>query len=184
MIRQGRYAEAEPLFERALGIDEKVLGPEHPDVATDLNNLALLYDHQGKYADADPLFHRAFDNLFQQFQYNFTYMSESERLGFSGYGGQRLPRLFQLCLSLQAKKDPQLAGSMYNLLLWEKSLIVGSVADMRRQIEASGDVEAVKLVGQLATKRTQIAALENVDPPDRDLWRQQIDQLEVGSKRS
>ena len=30
---QGRYAEAEPLYKRALAIREKALGPEHPDVA-------------------------------------------------------------------------------------------------------------------------------------------------------
>ena len=40
---QGRYAEAEPLYQRALAICEKALGPEHPDVATSLNNLAVLY---------------------------------------------------------------------------------------------------------------------------------------------
>ena len=39
----GRYAEAEPLYERALAIREKALGPDHPDVATSLNNLAVLY---------------------------------------------------------------------------------------------------------------------------------------------
>jgi len=27
---QGRYAEAEPLYKRALAIYEKALGPEHP----------------------------------------------------------------------------------------------------------------------------------------------------------
>src|SRR5262249_50692942 len=36
----GRYAEAEPLFKRALAIEEKALGAEHPSVATDLNNRA------------------------------------------------------------------------------------------------------------------------------------------------
>ncbi len=39
---QGKYAEAEPLYKRALRIDERALGPDHPDVATDLNNLAVL----------------------------------------------------------------------------------------------------------------------------------------------
>ena len=52
---QGRYAEAEPLYKRALAIREKALGPDHPDVAASLNNLAVLYDYQGRYADAEPL---------------------------------------------------------------------------------------------------------------------------------
>jgi tetratricopeptide (TPR) repeat protein len=32
-----------------------VLGPEHPDTALILNNLAVLYDHVGNYAKAEPL---------------------------------------------------------------------------------------------------------------------------------
>jgi tetratricopeptide (TPR) repeat protein len=35
------------------------LGPEHPDVAQSLNNLALLYGAQGKYSQAEPLYKRA-----------------------------------------------------------------------------------------------------------------------------
>ncbi len=41
--KQGRYADAEPLYKRALAIREKALGPNHPDVASSLNNLAELY---------------------------------------------------------------------------------------------------------------------------------------------
>ena len=35
------------------------LGPDHPDTATSLNNLAALYDSQGAYAKAEPLYLRA-----------------------------------------------------------------------------------------------------------------------------
>ncbi len=44
---QDRYAEAEPLYQRSMAIREKALGPEHPDVAQSLNNLAGLYEAQG-----------------------------------------------------------------------------------------------------------------------------------------
>ena len=43
---QGKYNEAEPLYERSQAIREKVLGPEHPDVAQSLNNRALLLKAQ------------------------------------------------------------------------------------------------------------------------------------------
>ncbi len=56
---QGRYAEAEPLYKRALAIAEQALGPAHPNVATSLNNLVGLYDAQGKYTDAEPLYQRS-----------------------------------------------------------------------------------------------------------------------------
>ncbi len=38
---------------------EKALGPDHPSVATNLNNLAVLYRAHGKYAEAEPLYKRA-----------------------------------------------------------------------------------------------------------------------------
>ena len=40
---QGRYDEAESLYQRALATRERVLGPDHPRVALSLNNLARLY---------------------------------------------------------------------------------------------------------------------------------------------
>ena len=36
-----QHAEAEPLYKRSLAIREKALGPDHPDVANSLNNLAV-----------------------------------------------------------------------------------------------------------------------------------------------
>ena len=55
----GNYAQAEPLFQRALKIDEKVIGPEHFRTATSLSNLAGLYQDVGDYAKAEPLYQRA-----------------------------------------------------------------------------------------------------------------------------
>ncbi|HEV8715352.1 MAG TPA: FxSxx-COOH system tetratricopeptide repeat protein [Candidatus Binatia bacterium] len=59
LCERARYAQAEPLYQRALAIQEKVLGSEHPDVALILNNLATLYDSQGQYAQAESLLRQA-----------------------------------------------------------------------------------------------------------------------------
>ena len=56
---QGRYAEALPLHQRALRIDEAALGPGHPHVATDLNYVGLVLSALGRYAEALPLHQRA-----------------------------------------------------------------------------------------------------------------------------
>ncbi|OQW93106.1 MAG: kinesin, partial [Beggiatoa sp. IS2] len=55
----GDTAQALPLYQRALEICERVLGKDHPDTATSLNNLALLYNNTGDYAQALPLYERA-----------------------------------------------------------------------------------------------------------------------------
>ncbi len=57
--QRGRYAEAEPLHQRALAIRERALGPDHLDVAQSLNNLAVLFHGQGRTAEAEPLQQRA-----------------------------------------------------------------------------------------------------------------------------
>ena len=56
---QGKDEEALPLYQRALAIREKALGPEHPETARTLNNLANLYSVQGKDEEALPLYQRA-----------------------------------------------------------------------------------------------------------------------------
>jgi tetratricopeptide (TPR) repeat protein len=54
-----RLAEARPLAERALAIDEANYGPDHPNVGTDLNTLAWILQDLGDTAAARPLMERA-----------------------------------------------------------------------------------------------------------------------------
>jgi tetratricopeptide (TPR) repeat protein len=64
---RARYPEAEPLYQRALRIQEHELGLEHPHVAHILHDLAYLYRQRGKYAEAEPLYQRALCIREQQF---------------------------------------------------------------------------------------------------------------------
>ncbi|CAM9843341.1 unnamed protein product, partial [Ectocarpus sp. 13 AM-2016] len=59
LVLQGKYSEAEPLYERSLAIRQKALGFDHPDVAQSLNNYAELLRAQGKYDEAEPLYERS-----------------------------------------------------------------------------------------------------------------------------
>jgi tetratricopeptide (TPR) repeat protein len=59
LFNAGRYSEAEPLIKRSLAIRQKLLNPDHPDVAGSLNNLAALYRAEGRFADAEPLYKRS-----------------------------------------------------------------------------------------------------------------------------
>ena len=58
---QGKYAQAQPLFEKALEIRRRLLTDDHPDTASSYNNLACNLNAQGKYAQAQPLFEKALE---------------------------------------------------------------------------------------------------------------------------
>src|SRR5437764_11821541 len=60
---QGRYADAEPLYQRSLAMLQRTLGPNHPAVAATLGNLAALYEEEGRYAEAEGLCHRSVEIL-------------------------------------------------------------------------------------------------------------------------
>ncbi len=59
MYAHGKYAVSEPLHQRALAIREKALGPEHPDVATSLENYADLLRKTGRVSEATKMETRA-----------------------------------------------------------------------------------------------------------------------------
>lgn len=59
---QGKYEEEEAMHRRALDAREKMLGLEHPDTLTSVNDLGLVLDSQGKYEEAEVMYRRAIDS--------------------------------------------------------------------------------------------------------------------------
>lgn len=59
LYQQGWYEQAAAAATKALETAERDLGPEHPDVATSLNLLALAYRAKGEHGAAEPLYKRS-----------------------------------------------------------------------------------------------------------------------------
>lgn len=57
--QQGRFNDAIPLAQRLVSITEKALGSEHPDTATVLQTLAVLYREASLYTQAESLARRS-----------------------------------------------------------------------------------------------------------------------------
>src|SRR6476660_507156 len=58
---QHRFAEAERLYQRALGIFENAYEPVHYELAVNYNNLAAVYAARGNPYQAEELYRRALD---------------------------------------------------------------------------------------------------------------------------
>jgi len=61
LLAQGKYAQAQPLYEKALEIRRRLLTVDHPLTAESYNNLAVNLNAQGKYAQAQPLYEKALE---------------------------------------------------------------------------------------------------------------------------
>ena len=59
LYNHGHDDSAVVMAKRALRIAQHDMGPDHPDTATSLKGLAVLYDILGQYAQAEPLYKRA-----------------------------------------------------------------------------------------------------------------------------
>jgi tetratricopeptide (TPR) repeat protein len=61
LFAQGKYAQAQPIFEKALEIRRRLLTDDHPDTADSYDNLAYNHNVQGRYAQAQPLYEKALE---------------------------------------------------------------------------------------------------------------------------
>jgi tetratricopeptide (TPR) repeat protein len=61
LVAQGKYSQAQPLYEKVLEIRRRLLTDDHPDTARGYNDLAFFLNAQGKYAAAQPLFGKALE---------------------------------------------------------------------------------------------------------------------------
>ena len=92
---QGKDAEAEGLYRRALVIYEKALGKDHFNVAQTLNNLAVLYEtsSQARYAEAEGLYRRALVIYEKALGDNHPEIAQHpEQSGFARYQAQAMTR--------------------------------------------------------------------------------------------
>jgi hypothetical protein len=105
---QARHEMSEPLMRRALGIDEKSFGADHPNVAIDLNNLAQLLQATNRLGEAELLMRRALTALLK-FTRTTGHMHPHIRSVFGNYAG-----LLKKCRSPTEK----LSGNFSN---WRKA---------------------------------------------------------------
>jgi tetratricopeptide (TPR) repeat protein len=153
----GRYSQARLLYERALAIQKKVSGPEHPNTAVILNNLGELFRVQGDLAAAGPLLKRALaiNELALGPEHPITAMS-----------------LNQFAALLRLRGDLAAARPVYEraLAICEKvfghdhpstGTILNNLANLR---EAQGDLtEARSLYERVLAIDEKVAGLEHPD---------------------
>jgi CHAT domain-containing protein/uncharacterized protein HemY len=126
----GPPIEARPSIERALEIRERLLGPDHRDVAVALNGLGRIYRGRGDFAKAESLLHRSLAILERDFGPDHPAITSAlNNLGhlyrnLADYA--KAEALFQRALNILDKslgpEHPDYAFTIHNLglLYWSK----------------------------------------------------------------
>ena len=151
----GDYAKAEPLYRRALAINEKALGAEHPDTATSLSNLAILNIDLGKAGDALEFAVRAEKSQETQLGNILSFTSEQQRLAF-----QETTNPFTLLATLGSAPD------IARALLHNKGVVLDSLLEDRLVAEASKDPKQREVIDQLRAAKQRYTQLLMEVPKD------------------
>ena len=117
---KGRYSEAEPFHKRALEINQRQDGENHPDTARSLTNLAINYKERGRYAEAEPLYKQALDIVAPNGLHAALLMNNLAFLDQEQYRYAEAEELYLKALDLHkartgGKDDEYMASPLQNL---------------------------------------------------------------------
>lgn len=166
LYNQGQFAQAEAIAQQALAVAESTLGPDHPDVAANLNSLARLYKSLGRHAQAEQYYQRALaiyeKALGPEHPYVATNLNNLAQLYDTKGQYAQAEALYLRSLSIREKvlgqEHPAVAGSLSNLgLLYETKgqyaqaeLLYRRALAIYEKTRAPGHLDVAVVLGNLA----------------------------------
>jgi tetratricopeptide (TPR) repeat protein len=130
LLSDGRYNEAEELFVQVIETQKKVLGEEHPDTLTSINNLALTYCNQGRWKEAKELEVQVIEIqkkvLGEEHPDTLTSMYNLAHMWKSQSKNEEAILLLENCLELQGRilgrHHPRTEVSLKTLKRWQQEM--------------------------------------------------------------
>ncbi|HEU4730726.1 MAG TPA: tetratricopeptide repeat-containing protein kinase family protein, partial [Kofleriaceae bacterium] len=121
-IEKGKYSDAQASLERALALRERLLGPDHPDVAGSLANLARVMDARGDTAGARRASERAlaiFERIYGPDHPNVASVCNNLGVLLLNVANDDAARYLERARAIRERvlgpQHPQLAGTLDNL---------------------------------------------------------------------
>ncbi|MCY1060543.1 serine/threonine-protein kinase [Nannocystis sp. SCPEA4] len=175
----GNYAAAQQHYERALAIEEPILGPNHPRVAADLDELAQVRVALGEYAEAQVLHERVLPLLEQAYgpDHPELTLTLNYLAGVHGALGHyaEARALYERALAIQRRAlgpdHPELGGLLNNLA--NVLAVSGAIDEALPLFEQAAAIQEKALgpehpsfatsLGNLANARTALGQLEEAN---------------------
>ncbi|MHC5727353.1 MAG: CHAT domain-containing protein, partial [Nostoc sp.] len=184
LYNEGKYSEAIPLAERALAIRKQILGEEHPDVATSLNNLAFLYWGQGDINQALEFFTQGLKVEEHNLTLNLAVGFERQKRDYINTISGTTDSSISLHLN-SATKNPTATTLALNTVLQRKGRILDVLTNNQQILRQRLDPKSQTLLKNLTNTQSQLAHLFYNRPETLplDQYRTQVAQLETQIKQ-
>jgi tetratricopeptide (TPR) repeat protein len=158
----GDSAQAELLYRRSFAIAERNLGPEHPDVALSLNNLAALAAAREDFPEAHRLLRRAqtIDGKLIDAVLGFT--SDDQKLRF--LATRSAPMQAFLSVVSQHFSNSTSRRDALDVWLQRKGVILETQKRFQEALVTAESPEALEAFQALARVRTRLSQLSSPVP--------------------
>jgi tetratricopeptide (TPR) repeat protein len=156
--REGHLVQAIEFHAQALALLEKALGPDHPDVARELNSVARLKAQNGDPRGAFDIAVRAESIGRAHLRLTMQGLSERQALLYESTRPAALDLLLSL-LDQGAHADPQEVQQAWTAVLQGRALVFDEMAGRRRSSSTTSDPGTVELVRELTSAKQRLANL-------------------------
>ncbi|PNW47905.1 UNVERIFIED_CONTAM: hypothetical protein BEN50_11580 [Euhalothece sp. KZN 001] len=179
-VSQGRYSEAEPLYQQALAMYQRLFPDDHPDVATSLNNLAFLYSSQGRYSEAVTFLKQGTDVEEALLSRNLVTGSEQQKRAYLAIFRGTTDATISLHLE-DIPNNQDAANLALTTILRRKGRVLDVLSSSLRQLRENLTPETQQLFDELAQVQTQLSqvayATDNATPSQIQATRQTLADL-------
>ncbi len=143
----GRYADAQPILEKALAVRELTLNLDHPLYVQSMEDLAILHWKMRSYDKAYTYYHNVMEKTLDFINRYFPPMSEAEKSKYLDVLNPRFQRFYNFAVEASPVKK-ELITDMFEYRLATKGLLLSSTKKISESIYNSGNE---KLVSDYAT---------------------------------
>jgi CHAT domain-containing protein len=190
------YDKAIAMLHKAREINESRGGVNPKLYQTTLFNLAVTHQWSNRYPAADTVYSQLIQHLLNEVRYNFTYLTENEKIAFYRTQLEILESYLFFALSISGTiplqeadtpyTNPDITQQLYNLQILTKGIILNATHKMKSRI-LEGKDESLKNDYRLwERQKNELATLIRADHPSPQqirLLESSIENLEIKLSR-
>src|SRR5262249_3364572 len=115
--------------------------------------------------------------LREQIIYQFSYMTESDKLTFVAHLRNSILLLSSFAVTA-GKYESSVAGRVYDRVLLEKGVVAQSTTALTAKVVASGDQETLQVLQKITMKKEELRKLAGAPLKDLSAWRGAVERLQ------